>query len=274
MRKLKKLKDFNFSYVIGRFSKKIGSKFQHFPIDNWEKDLDFAKKFNFDGTEWIISDFSNPIFNESFRKIIKKKLKKKRMKIFSISLDLIMNNPLHKIHENDVTWLINMLNKVIKYFSIKRVTIPIEERSRFNNFDEKKIALKNLKKFYLEINKVSNLCVETDISPHSLKSFLNLKSFEDLGILLDVGNTKAHGYSVKDYIELHPNRIYGIHIKYRDKFYGKSSIIKKNFNELKILMQNINKLKNCKDITFQTFFSDKNFLNDMKLSIKNYNQNV
>ena len=117
------------------------------------------------------------------------------MKICSISLDLIMNNPLHKIHENDVTWLINMLNKVIKYFSIKRVTIPIEERSRFNNFDEKKIALKNLKKFYLEINKVSNLCVETDISPHSLKSFLNLKSFEDLGILLDIGNTKAHGYS-------------------------------------------------------------------------------
>ena len=98
------------------------------------------------------------------------------------------------------------------------------------------------------------------------KSFLNLKSFEDLGILLDIGNTKAHGYSVKDYIELHPNRIYGIHIKYRDKFYGKSSIIK-NFNELKILMQNINKLKNCKDITFQTFFLIK-ILNDMKLSIK------
>ena len=58
---IKKLrnKKLNYSYVIGRFSPEVGSKFQYFPIDNWEKDLANAKKFKFDGTEWIISDFSN-----------------------------------------------------------------------------------------------------------------------------------------------------------------------------------------------------------------------
>ena len=274
MEKLKKKANISYSYVIGRFSSKVGSKFQHFPIHNWEKDLDIAKKFNFDGTEWIISDYSNPIFNDSFRKIIKKKINKKKIKICSISLDLIMDNPLHKIHMNDVIWLTKMLKKVIKYFSIKRVTIPIEERSRFNNFQEKKIALQKLKKFYSEISKISNLCIETDISPHSLKNFLNLKTFRNLGILLDVGNTKAHGFSMQDYIELHPNRIYGIHVKYRQNFYGKSSRIKENFKELRILMKNLYRLTNCKDITFQTFSSKNNFINDMKFSIKNYIQNV
>ena len=72
------LNSVNASYVIGRFSKKIGNKFQHFPIDNWQKEIIIAKKFNFDGVEWIISDFSNPIFNEIYLNNIKNLLKKKK----------------------------------------------------------------------------------------------------------------------------------------------------------------------------------------------------
>ena len=66
MKPLKKFgkKKLSYSYVLGRFSPEVGSKFKHFPIDNWQKDLESARKFKFDGTEWIISDFSNPIFNE------------------------------------------------------------------------------------------------------------------------------------------------------------------------------------------------------------------
>ena len=93
LKKLKK-KNFYYSYVIGRFSPMVGSKFQHFPIDNWEKDLKIAKKFNFDGVEWIISDYSNPIFNISFCKIIKQHLKKNNLKICSLTIDLIMDDPL------------------------------------------------------------------------------------------------------------------------------------------------------------------------------------
>ena len=78
MIRLKKLKNskINYSYVVGRLSSEVGSKFQHFPIEYWQRDLNNARKFNFDSTEWIISDFSNPIFNNHFRKIIKKELKK------------------------------------------------------------------------------------------------------------------------------------------------------------------------------------------------------
>ena len=47
-----------------------------------------------------------------------------------------MDNPLHRL-EKDVDWLINQLKQITKFFSVKRVTIPIEERSRFNNYIEK-----------------------------------------------------------------------------------------------------------------------------------------
>jgi len=276
MTSLKKFrkKKINYSYVIGRFSPEVGSKFQYFPIDNWEKDLANAKKFKFDGTEWIISDFSNPIFNENFRKIIKLNLKKNNLKIFSISLDLIMDNPLHKIKLSDVLWLTKKLKIIIKYFSVNRVTIPIEERSRFNNYEEKKIALNKLKIFYSSISKISKLCIETDISPFGLKKFLNLKTFKNLGILLDIGNTKAHGFFVEDYINLFPKKIYGVHIKYRPDFYSRTERLKRNYKELKTLIKNINKLVNCRDITFQTFKSNKNFMRDMQFSINNFNKHV
>ena len=50
--------------------------------------------------------------------LIKKELKKNKLKICSISLDLIMDNPLHAINKDDVEWLAKELKKVIDYFSI------------------------------------------------------------------------------------------------------------------------------------------------------------
>ena len=63
--------------------------------------------------------------------------KKNKMKISSISMDIIMDNALHKLSLKETRWLSEYLLKAIKYFDIKRVSIPIEERSRFNNAFEK-----------------------------------------------------------------------------------------------------------------------------------------
>ena len=270
MNLIKSNRKINLSYVIGRFSPEIGSNFQYFPIDNWEQDLKTAKKFNFDGTEWIVSDFSNPIFNQTFRKIIKSSLKKDKLKICSLSLDMIMDYPLHKMKDSDVDWIIKKLLIIIKYFSINRVTIPIEERSRFNNYKEKESAIKCLRKFYTAIHTISNLCIETDISPNALNEIFNLKYFKKLGVLLDLGNTKAHGFAIDDYIKMFPKKIYGVHIKQRSSLFGKTRRLEKNFKELKILLKNLDKLSNCKDITFQTFKSNKNYQKDMKYSLKNF----
>ena len=113
---------------MGRLSEKIGDKYQYFPIDNWQKEIIIAKKLNFDSLEWIISDYSNPIFNKIYLKDIKKRLKSKSLKINSIYLDFIMNEPLQKISEKNLGWILKKITDVQKEIKINRVTLPVEEK--------------------------------------------------------------------------------------------------------------------------------------------------
>ena len=90
------MKNFQLSFVQGRLSQKIGSNFQHFPINNWQNEIKLAKKIGIKSIEWIISDLSNPIFNDSSISEINKLLKKNKINISSLSLDLMMTKSLYK----------------------------------------------------------------------------------------------------------------------------------------------------------------------------------
>ncbi len=259
-----------FSFVLGRLSNKIGDFLQYFPIDNWEKNLQLSKNYNFNGVEWIISDFSNPLFNDEFFKKIKKKLRYNKIKLSSIYMDLIMDNPLHKISEMKLSWLINKLKKLQKKILIPRISIPIEERSRFKTKSERRKVIINLKKILSSLSIKSKICIETDISVKKLDILLKTKGLNKLGILIDIGNIRANNFNISKYFDLFPNKIYGVHIKYRPKNNGKSKILKKNFKELKYLKSNLAKLKNLNDITFQTFRSNNKYLRDMKKNLINY----
>ena len=83
MIKLKKIKSkkIAYSFVQGRFSTESAGKFQYFPISNWQSEFQIAKKLNFDCIEWIVSDFSNPIFNKIFTNN-QKKTQSKQFKNF------------------------------------------------------------------------------------------------------------------------------------------------------------------------------------------------
>ena len=91
----------------------------------------------------IITDFSNPIFNEEFVNIIKK-MSFNKIKINSISLDVIMNKSLFTIDNKDLLWLLDKLEIVIKIFKVKRILVPTEEELKYNNFLQK---IKHLKIF-------------------------------------------------------------------------------------------------------------------------------
>ena len=112
----------------------------------------------------------------------------------------------------------------------------------------------------------------TDISPNVLKKLFD-NFFKRLGLLLDLGNTRAHGFRIEDYFINFSAKIYSIHIKYRGHNYGKSKVIPKNsFYELSYLIKNIGKLKNLNDISFQTFKSKNYYLKDLKNCVINFNK--
>ena len=81
------------SFVQGRLSKKIGSKFQYFPINNWQNEMPIARKIGFKHIEWIISDYNNPIFNKIFQNQILQVLKENKISISPIGLDLKATTP-------------------------------------------------------------------------------------------------------------------------------------------------------------------------------------
>lgn len=272
MKLLNKKKLFKFSFVMGRFSKKIGDKFQYFPIDNWQYEIEVAKKFNFDGVEWILSDYSNPLFNDLYLEEIIKKLKKNKISIISLYLDLIMIEPLHKISSKNFLWIIKKLKFIQSKLRIARITIPIEETCRFYFNSEKKIVINKLNYFIKRLGNKSKISIETDITPNNLKNFLKLKKLKKLGLLIDIGNLRANGYDIKEYTKYFANKIHGFHIKFRNKNFGKTQILPEKFYELNFLGKNIEQYTCLNDLTFQTFRSEKNFISDMKKSIKNFNK--
>lgn len=257
--------------MIGRLSEKIGERFQYFPINTWQKELAIGRKLGFDGVEWIISDYSNPIFNYNFILDIKKNLKVHKMKISSISLDFIMKDPLYSINNKDLEWVINRILFLQKNIIIPRITVPIEETSKYRNKIEKTRTLKNLNFILKKLSKNSNISIETDLELREVAKIFNKKKFSKLGLLLDIGNIRASGYNLEKYLFYFKKKIHGIHIKYRNKNFGKSMLIPNKFNELSILKKNFTKLSKIQDITFQTFRSNNNFISDMKENIKNFN---
>ena len=256
------------SFVQGRLSKKIGSKFQYFPINNWQNEMPIAKKIGFKHIEWIISDYNNPIFNKIFQNQILQVLKENKISISSIGLDFLMREPLFKIHNDDLEWMLLNLKNILKRFKAKRVNIPIEENSRLSNHFDYKIVKKRLHKIIKILGENTKISIESDLSLKNLDHLLSIKKLKKLGILLDIGNIKADGFSIEDYISKFAKRIYGIHVKKRGIFFNKSEKINKPYHELRYVISNISKLTNLNDITLQSFRSNSSYINELKLAYK------
>ena len=86
-----------FVFVQGRLSEPIANKYQHFPINNWRQELKLKENW-FQGIEWIISDFSNPLFDNETQLEIISLCKEYKLVISSISLDLLMQDLLIGLH--------------------------------------------------------------------------------------------------------------------------------------------------------------------------------
>ena len=268
----KKYPNVNFAFVMGRLSKKVGNNFQYFPIDNWQQELKLGRKHGFDGVEWILSDFSNPLFNKKSIICIKKELKINKIIISSLALDLIMLYPLHSLSKQQLNWIVEKLSIIQNEIFIPRITIPIEETCRYKNLQQKYKTIKNLSYVIKNLSKKSEICIETDLGFNNLVNLLSNKKLKKLKLLLDIGNFRATGKNLKKFIEKFKFKIIAFHIKYRERNYGPSKNIANNFKELKILKMQMKDLKNLKDITFQTYRSEINYIKDMKLNIAKFNE--
>lgn len=254
------------SAVQGRFSSEVAGKYQYFPIHNWRNEFKEASEIGFDGIEWIISDFSNPMFDPIAQLEIIALCKNWGVEITSINLDLLMYKTLNNFSKIEIKWIFDNINFMAKKIGLLRVSIPIEEtcgirdNKTFLDIQNSLSEIKNLStKAYL-------LAIETDMTPQSTNVFLNHNKLQDIGVLVDIGNASAYGYSLKDYFDILSKKIYSLHIKDRAIGIGSTVPLGQGTAEFKFLKKNISKLINLKDIVLQTYKTNKNYLKDIKKS--------
>ena len=58
------------------------------------------------------------------------------------------------------------------------------------------------------------------MSLNNLDKLLKINSLKKLGLLIDIGNIRANGYDIEEYLKKFPNKIFEF-ISNRDRFFGK-----------------------------------------------------
>ena len=117
----------------GRLSTEVAGKFQYFPIHNWRSEFFEAQKLGFNGIEWVVSDFSNPLFDPFLKDEIIELTRKTGIKINSLSLDLFIHKTLDKYTKEEIEWVFKGINSISSELNLKRVCIPVEETSGITN---------------------------------------------------------------------------------------------------------------------------------------------
>jgi len=253
-----------FAMVQGRLSSEVAGKFQHFPIHNWRSEFHKAKELGFDSIEWIISDFSNPIFDVVSQKKIIKLVEETGVEISSISLDLLMPKTLDFFSNQEIGWIFQNINKISKRVKLSRVSIPIEETCGIRDPQTSNNVQNKLKEL-LRLNYFEgySIAIETDMAPSAIRHFLMSKELENVGILLDVGNAAAYGYRLNDYFTQVGEKVISLHIKDRLNGIGPTVPLGEGSAEFDYLARKISTLINLKDITMQTYKTNENFVEDL-----------
>lgn len=255
--------------VQGRLSPMVGGRYQHFPIHAWREEFEIASGIGFDGIEWIISDFSNPLMDPKTVTEVKELSQRSGISVTSISLDVLMYNPVFKMPWEDVDWLFKSLLCAVGELGIRRVSIPIEENSGIRSDSDKEAAAKVLSRILARYGKfIPLICLETDLSPQAAQNFLLSPGLENLGLLVDLGNSAANGFNLNDFISLCSPRIYGIHIKDRLRGIGGSCPLGEGDAELSEGLPCSEELPKLADITLQAFRTSDRFVEDATNALK------
>ncbi len=115
--------------VQGRLSSPVGDRYQYFPIHAWRDEFEKAAELGFDGIEWIVSDFTNPLLDRTCLEETKKICDRTGVEVSSISLDVLMYNPTHYQAWGDLSWLFERICEAVDLLGVRRVSIPVEENS-------------------------------------------------------------------------------------------------------------------------------------------------
>ena len=256
------------SIVQGRLSPMVGGRYQHFPIHAWRNEFKIASQLGFDGIEWIISDFSNPIFDPTSLDQAREISNKTDIQVGSISLDMLMCSPIQTLPWDDIAWMFERLCVAVEKLKVSRISIPVEETSSIRNPKDAELVITRLAKVLNQFGEqIPYICVETDLSVKNIYHLINLPELSNLGVLVDIGNVATNGYCINDYFSLFADRIYGVHIKDRGEFFLPSAPLGEGIGELKLFLNRCSELPNLTSITLQSYRTPEKYIENAKSAL-------
>ena len=208
-------------FIQGRLTKQK-KKIQQFPLENWKKEFQNAKKLKLKLIEWTIDHYGfykNPLLNIKYVKLIKKISKINNIKINSVTADFFMERPFWKQKNKD--YYLKKIKLLIKFcgtYNIKFIILPLVDNSSIKTNSTEKIIIHEIKKFsnLLEKFKVTIL-FESDYKPKKLLNFIKKFNNQNFGINYDIGNSASLSYDLEEEFNMYGKFIKNIHIKDRLK---------------------------------------------------------
>lgn len=230
-----------FGIVQGRLSKPPANQLQWFPQENWKEEIKTAAGLKLEFVELLVErEFNNknPFWTESGRSQIFETHKKYELEIFSICNDYIINNNLADIVTQ--TKFIDFLQKSAE-LNCKLIVVPLLEESSLNTetISELRPVIKVLAREAKGLN--IHLCIESLLSGHDLKSFVESIDEPNLTVVFDTGNRILENTDLASEIKVLGDHIGHVHIKDKN-ILGENVLLGTglvNFNEIFVAFKEI-----------------------------------
>jgi sugar phosphate isomerase/epimerase len=190
-----------------------------FPFEKWEKEFQAAAKIGFNYIELVLdkhSDVRNPLLNINLVRLMHltattAKIKTSNCCINSIiSKSLIINDELEKIKH---------ILKISEYLGINKIILPLFDASKPSkeNFSNLVKNIRDIAEEALDL-KVSIL-IESNMQRYESEQFFeHLKSYDNIGMVYDIGNMTHCGYDVVGDLDYFFDLIKLVHVKDKDNY--------------------------------------------------------
>ncbi|WP_342651035.1 sugar phosphate isomerase/epimerase family protein [Pseudomonas sp. REB1044] len=206
----------------GRLTAPEQGRFQSFPREGWQKEIERASTAGLRGIEWIYDLYgegANPLETPTGREQMGELLTLHGVSVVSVCADYFMDCPLLRCSETHrqerldrLQWLLG----VCAQMSISRVVLPFVDASRMRDDDERDQVVQALGQVLPVAEKYGvELHLETDLGPQAFAELLECLEHPLVKVNYDSGNSASLGYRPADEFSAYGARVGSFHIKDR-----------------------------------------------------------
>lgn len=206
----------------GRLVSPQQGRFQSFPREGWQLEIERAAEIGLRGIEWIYDVFGegvNPLETEAGRAELRSLLAQHGISVVSICADYFMDRPLLRCTVQEHAELLQRLQWLLSIcpeLGVTRVVLPFVDASQIRDAAETEQVVASLRQVLPQAERHGvELHLETDLDPNAFRALLKRLEHPLIKVNYDAGNSASLGYRPEEEFAAYGARIGSFHIKDR-----------------------------------------------------------